>query len=249
MDKNHAKTILEEFLSFPLSNAVDILNKFSLLDGAISRFNEDKRNFVYVPGPREDRVVLVAHADTVWDEYYKGYKTKPQKTVEKNGVYRGKNGVCGIGADDRAGCAVLWLLRDLGHSLLILDGEERGQIGANYLKSDYPDLFDELNAHSYMLQFDRRGYSDFKVYDLPVSEEFLTFIKEKTLYSEPNKNSRTDIVVLCEKICGANLSVGYYNEHTPDERLDFGEWFRTLTVAEDVLTERQTRFPLKKRRD
>ena len=36
----------------------------------------------------------------------------------------------GIGADDRAGCAILWLLKDSGHSLLVTNGEE---IGCNRL--------------------------------------------------------------------------------------------------------------------
>ena len=52
--------------------------------------------------------------------------------VFEDGVYSSGDDLCGIGADDRAGCAMLWLLRDSGHSLLILDGEEHGQVGAAF---------------------------------------------------------------------------------------------------------------------
>ena len=111
--------------------------------------------------------MLVAHADTVWDELYEKKPASQRLISSRNSAGQltlsGKNKKYGIGADDRAGCAILWLLRDTGHSLLILNGEESGQQGANYLKNECPDLFKEINQHHFALQFDRRNASDYKV--------------------------------------------------------------------------------------
>lgn len=239
-----SKEGLEHFLSFPLSSSTDVLNEFSKLPGAISCFNGDKNNYVYIPGTRKDRVVLVAHADTVWDSVYLNYKIEAQTINFKKGIYYGNHSHCGIGADDRAGCAILWLLKDMGHSLLVVDGEEHGQIGSNHIRSTNPDLYKELNNHSYMIQFDRRGRDDYKCYKLPVTEKFKKFIEEATGYHDAGRTARTDIVALCENICGVNLSVGYYDEHSSYEFLVFDEWFHTLNIVHNLLKEKQERYPL-----
>ena len=243
MDRSTAKSVLEEFCSYPIGSVEAIFHRFCELPDAICHFDGDKRNFVYVPGKREDRVLLVAHADTVWDELYARGSYK-QELKEHYGVYSGKNKQCGIGADDRAGCAILWLLRNSGHSLLIVDGEEYGQIGSYHIMDSYPEIFDELNAHSYMVQFDRRENRNYKVYDLPVSDEFIDFIEDTTGYYDAGRRSSTDIVVLCRGICGVNLSIGYYDEHTSRERLVFDEWYSTLELAESFLEKEQKRYPL-----
>lgn len=245
MDKAIAKSTLERFLAYPIGTSREVLEAFAALPRAIAHFDGEKRDFVYIPGEREDRVLLVAHADTVWDILYEGEKYE-QTVKEKGGVYRGKSLSCGIGADDRAGCAMLWLLKDTGHSLLIVDGEEHGQIGSRNIRENYPTLFDELNAHAYAVQLDRREHKNYKVYRLPVSREFISFVERETGYENAGSASRTDIIVLCRDICGVNLSIGYYNEHTEQERLVFDEWYETLTLTERLLSGKQRRFPLVK---
>lgn len=181
--------------------------------------------------------MLIAHADTVYNS--------SQEIIFEDGIYRSGTPYCGIGADDRAGCAILYLMKDFGHSLLILDGEEHGSRGAEAIKNRHKDLYDELNEHQYMIEFDRCNARDYKVYNLPVSQEFKNFIEEKTGYREPNKSSSTDIVHLCSKICGVNLSVGYYNEHCyDDEYLVLEEWQHTLNIARNMLKGPQEKFPL-----
>ncbi len=243
IDKNLAKSTLEEFLSLPIRSSKAVLDKFASLPNAISHYDGKKRNFVYVPGTREDRVVLAAHADTVWDDEYCSLNATQSIKIE-NGVYSGTNPNYGIGADDRAGCAILWLLKDSGHSLLILDGEEYGQIGSEHIRDSYKDLYNEINDHSYIIQLDRRGSIDYKVYRLPVTDEFLQFIEDKTGYVNAGTKAFTDIVALCERACGVNLSVGYYNEHTEHEVIVLDEWYNTLSIVENLLSEKQKRYPL-----
>ena len=243
---SNSKIILEKFLNFSINNTKDVLNEFSKLPNAISHFDGGKNNFVYIPGSREDRVLLVAHADTVWDDFYM-MNTKTKHIINyQQGIYSSGSDDIGIGADDRAGCAILWILKDIGHSLLILDGEEHGQIGSHHLKNKYPHIFKEINEHNYMIQFDRRGKNDYKTYNIPVTNEFIKFVEENTNYINAGKLSRTDIVVLCHKICGVNLSIGYYNEHTGNEILVFEEWLNTLIICYTLLLKSQKKFLLSK---
>jgi len=248
MDRETAREALLKFCSMPLESGASVLREFAALPGAISHFDGGKKNFVCLPGKREDRVLLVAHADTVWDSDYMGAygEAVRQELLFSDGVYYGARKECGIGADDRAGCAMLWCLKDTGHTLLILDGEENGQIGAHHIRERYPALFDELNRHCYAIQLDRREDGNYKVYDLPVTREFIGFVEGSTGYKNAGRLSRTDIVVLCRDICGVNLSIGYYDEHTSDERLVFDEWFRTLQITEGMIKGRQKRYLLKK---
>ena len=141
---------------------------------------------------------------------------------------------------------MLWVLRKHGHSLLLTDGEEHGQIGSHYLRDSNPDLFRELNDHAFILQLDRRGASDYKTYELPVSREFVSFVEGSTGYALATGKGRTDIQVLCEDVCGVNLSVGYYDEHKPTERVVLEEWEHTLRLVLDMVSKPLSRFPLAK---
>jgi len=241
---------LELYLAIDLSSAMPVLERFAKINGAMAVFDGGKNNFVYVPGTRKDRVLLVAHADTVWDSAYcPTMREFIQQVIFEDGVYRGAIHKCGnehdigLGADDRSGCAMLELLKDSGHSLLVLDGEEHWPHASMYLRREYPMLFRELNEHAYAIQLDRCNSTDFKCYDIPVSEEFKSFIQEETGYEDAGVSSCTDIVHLCDNMCGVNLSVGYYNEHHADEWLVYEEWLHTLNVVRRLLEKPQRRFP------
>jgi len=243
--------ILKRFLSFPLNSAEEVLEQFRALPGSVvpEEPPSELEQFVYVPGKRPDRVLLVAHADTVWDDLHLGSAPVLQRIASAKNhhghlILSGENSEIGLGADDRAGCAIVWLLQESGHSLLILNGEERGQLAANYMKNACPDLFEEINEHQFALQFDRRNGADYKVYYLPVSDAFHQYIKKNTSYEEPDHSSRTDICVLCQDICGANLSIGYYDEHTNNEHLNVNEWNQTLTLTRAMLANYCPPFPL-----
>lgn len=233
------KTVLEKFLNFNLDSAENVLAEFARLDNArYQGSTHPLESFVYIPGSREDRVLLVAHADTVFGNQGK------HKIIFEDGKYKSGEPDVGIGADDRAGCAILYLLKDMGHSLLITNGEELHCLGSYAIKAFYPELYAELNEHQYIIQFDRQRSHDYKVYNIPVSLEFKNFIEKNTGYSEPDKRSNTDITVLCSKICGVNLSIGYYREHKHDEYLVYDEWKHTLDIARKMLEGKQPKFPL-----
>ena len=236
--------ILERFLSLPISSTEEVFSVFRSLPGVIESHGVGKQGYLYVPGTCHDRCVLVAHADTFFDNEYKDGADYSNVPILEDGIYRGKSEEASIGADDRCGCAILWLLRKTGHSLLLLDGEEHGQIGAHYLRETNPELFDEINDHSFIIQFDRRGSCDYRCYDLPVLKEFKSYIEKETSFSLAEGKGRTDIIVLCRDICGVNLSVGYYNEHKPTERVVVEEWQNTLNIVRDMVSKPLIQYKL-----
>ncbi|MBQ9595003.1 MAG: DUF2263 domain-containing protein, partial [Synergistaceae bacterium] len=234
------REVLEMFMNYDLSSAKDVFDKFMTLDNAQYYEYQGRPSCVYIPGSRPDRVLLVAHADTVF-----GLRGEHRIIHDKDkDIYKSGEADEGIGADDRAGCAILWLLKDSGHSLLVTNDEELGSLGSRNIRDFHKKLFEELNGHSYALEFDRRHGNDYKFYNIPVTEEFKKFIEDNTGYREADKKSSTDIRILCEKICGANLSVGYHYEHTPLEYLKFHEWQNTLNVARKMLEPEQKRFSI-----
>lgn len=50
--------------------------------------------------------------------------------------------------------------------------------------------------------------------------------------------------MLCEKICGVNLSVGYYDEHSSDEIVVEKEWKAALSTARKLLKQPQIQYKL-----
>ncbi|MBQ9336750.1 MAG: M28 family peptidase [Lentisphaeria bacterium] len=218
--------VLREFLALP-HRAECVLDKFAGSPG-IRKSGGGKKNFVYIPGTREKSVLLVAHADTVGEENTEVVLAEDERTI------RNERGI--LGADDRAGCAMLWLLRDSGHGLLVTDGEETGCIGSKFLKYGNPDLFDEINGrYRFMVQIDRCGGNEFKCYGVG-TEEFRSYIEAATSFSEPDRTRSTDIVQLCRDICGVNLSCGYHLEHTEAEYLVKEQWLHTLEMLRTWLS-------------
>lgn len=208
--------ILKDFLNIPLGNSGEVFNKFTGISGAVHR-GRGLEQFLFIEGTRINRVLLIAHADTYWDNHYGGSVNAPQELYELNGIIRNRKG--GLGADNRAGCAMIWLLKEMGHSILITNGEEHGRKGSRWLMDKNHDIADSINFnHQFVVQFDRRNDRDFKCYSVG-TDEFRAHVRQYTGYSEPNRSSYTDIVTLCRNICGVNLSIGYRNEHSEDEHL------------------------------
>lgn len=220
-----------------------VLKKFSEVENAYMDGVGDSC-FIYIPGTRPDKVLLAAHADTVFGEWH-----KPKIGLENGvlfslsnkdtGIIRSRNSAngrtasgTGIGADDRAGCAIVWKLINSGHSILITSGEEIGQIAANkIMENDWWKK--EIKSHQFAVQFDRRGYNDIVFYNCG-TDEFENYVQKETGY-KVRPGSRTDICVLCKDICGVNISVGYYNEHTSDEILILNQWFNTYLTTKKWL--------------
>lgn len=243
------KELLLEFLNMPIQNGTAILDKFKAIPNATyGEGSLPQQRYVYIPGTRRDRVVLVAHVDTAWDEnYIKNLSLSSNRSVLfKNGLFYSGNLECGLGADDRAGCAMLWKLKDTGHSILLVDGEEKGKHGARYIKSSNPHLFNELNNHCFMIELDHISTNHASYAQVHNTSKFKKYFSKETGFVSIGANGGCDLQILCNKICGVNVGVGYYNHHTKKEYLVLEEWEKTYTVLKAFLVKEKTKFKTSK---
>ncbi len=234
---------LFSFIDFPMSNTDDVIEKFKTLNGAIFREGGNpKERFVYVEGTRPDKVLLVAHADTIFDYYHiGGYNVDSTHQPIFDGELLKSTGLHSIGSDDRCGVAMCWLLKDSGHSILIVDGEEPGDLGSvlgsQFIRNKNKDIYNTLNDnHKFMVQFDRMGFGQYKTYDVG-TVEFDKYIEQTLGLYKPNNLYYTDICILSrpDGVCGVNLSVGYYGEHTEGEYTNIQEWYESFKKYEQWL--------------
>ena len=240
--------VLNEFMNMSIYSTDEVFDKF-LTDPAGKMYKIGGHKFYFKPGNRNDRILIVAHADTVWDTRYDlniaqkaKFNNLPKKSsymVEDRHFYY-SNGKDGIGADDRAGAAMAWILKDTGNSILITDEEEVGAQTARAIMGNH-DLAELVNSHRYILQLDLSGSKEFKCYGAG-SEDFKTMMEINTHYSMRPNYSYTDVKYLGKKICGANLSVGYDEEHTQDEFLDKRAWLQSLKVAMKLAKQKHQQF-------
>lgn len=246
MDEEQRKQLLLEFLNAPLDGGAPILERFAALPNAVcGKGKEPLQNYVYIPGSRKDRVVLVAHADTVWDRAYSRVFSGERSVLFEDGAFYSSTTECGIGADDRAGCAMCWALKDCGHSILIVDGEEHGKHGAWYLRRTNRKLFRELNRHRYMIELDWMGTDSCLFNQVENTKKFKQYIEQVLGAKDSKAKGGTDLQVLCRDICGVNVGIGYHGWHSPKESLVVAEWENTLEKLENFLARPQKRFPTK----
>lgn len=242
MNQQHID-LLTDFLNTPLESGDGIFDRFAALPGAIiGKGAQPLQRYVYIPGTREDRVVLVAHIDTVWDKSYKKPFSESRAVILEDGIFKSNNPNCGIGADDRAGCAILWELRNCGHSILLTDGEEHGKHGANFLKKSNKALFKELNKHRYMIEFDWKGTNCCLYNQVDNTKKFKQYITDTLVFGEGKSKGGTDLQILCHRVCGVNLGIGYDHWHKNDEILVLADWENTLEKVSAFLEKPQPRF-------
>ena len=247
--KENDVKVLKDFLQFDVKSSTEVFDKFIQIDGAkLFEGNSIGERFLFIQGTRKDRVTLVAHADTFFggkseDNHYTNYNEKnpnvPQElksiiSAMNEEIIMNANFYLGIGADDRAGCAILWLLRESGHNILLFDGEESGYIGVIFL-FEHEEILREVNNSRFVIEFDYPGKGTFNCHDIPVSSFFKDFIKKNTGFTEQCRIEKTDISILCKDIYGVNFSVGFYNQHTREEYINVDEWWETLDKVNKML--------------
>lgn len=176
-------------------------------------------------GNKEDIMpCFVSHTDTVSNN-------KPTTLTVKNGVVRNPDGV--LGADDRAGCYMLYkMIKNGVRGIYILtDEEECGGIGADECARS--NIFHVLQDNtSALIELDRESDRDIALYGY--DNGALTELFEQRDYGCA-WGSYTDIVDLSKAsgIASINLSVGYYRQHTKREYLVLHEMYHTLDMLLD----------------
>jgi len=135
-----------------------------------------------------------------------------------------------LGADDGAGVALLLHMIDnrVPGYYIFFQGEEKGGIGSSWLALNDPDLiygfdraitFDRKNTHSVIThQMCGRTCSDDFAYAL---SDALNDACDEFMFIPDDGGVYTDTAEFAEMISECtNISVGYFSEHTSNEKLD-----------------------------
>ena len=175
-------------------------------------------------------VLLLAHMDTMHKELPKVFYYAEGSNIISSPQ--------GIGGDDRCGIyMILEIIKELHCSVLFLEDEEIGCVGAGKFASDYENKrIDELKVN-YMIEFDRRGANDAVYYDLDNLdfEDFITFSSDG--HFETNFGSCSDICYVAPAIgvAAVNLSCGYYKEHQLDHYVNRKEMEKNIEMAKQII--------------
>jgi putative aminopeptidase FrvX len=225
-----------------LSNYLDfgVDNKGNILGSTISLRTRRR-----IPGRSSEdsgkKMLLAAHLDV------KGDFSSSDQLIERNNIVSSEKGI--LGADDRAGVSmILNLLKEVGDyrevpplKFIFTVGEEEGQYGAESID---PDFFEDV---SFGISLDRKNCKDI-VYKSNSKEysnlEFAERVARVSsrIFSEENafvpcQGGISDLRVWSEKDTRpcVNLSVGYFDEHTDEERLDLTCWDRTHQLVAELI--------------
>jgi len=190
------------------------LKSFTSVDGA-GNLHIDNR----IAG---SKTLFIAHVDTV-------HREVGANKIRKTATHWYADGAP-LGADDGAGVAMLMHLihADVKGYYIFSQGEECGGIGAKHIATHHTDLLAQFDR---AIAFDRRGidsvishqgmgrcasdvFCEALANDLNAFDDTLMYSPDDTgVYTDTAEF--TDIIPEC-----TNISVGYYNEHGDQEKLD-----------------------------
>lgn len=170
-------------------------------------YKED--NYIFAEGDLP--ICLIAHMDTVFNHHPSEFLyDKKKKVLWSPG---------GSGFDDRTGVYLILKLiieKKFKPSIIFTDLEERGGIGAYQLVTDFKNCpFKDCRA---LIELDRSGFDDCVFYNCD-NQEFEKFINSFGFRTDIGSFSDISIIAPEWKIAAVNLSVGYLDEHTGNERL------------------------------
>lgn len=187
----------------------------------------EKESFIYVKG--EIPVLLLAHLDTV-------HANPPTDDTifhdQEKGVLWSPDG---IGGDDRCGVYSILEILEQGYRphILFCWDEEIGTVGsANFTTFDIPGT-EDIN---FAIQLDRKGFGESVYYSLD-NKDFEDYIN--SFGFETQLGSYTDICQVCPSLgfAGVNLSAGYMDEHTSEERIYYFELKETQKKVVEILVD------------
>jgi len=181
----------------------------------------------YIIAEGDIPISLVAHLDTVFDDERK-----------EGSIYRYFNGVMwhphGAGFDDKAGIfSIFKILGDgyLPHVIFTTD-EEKGSLGAQRLVNDLNESpFEDLK---YMIELDRANEYDCVFYKC-TNRQFISYIESFGFVEAFGTSSDINHICPIWNVAGANLSIGYNDQHTVNETLDINMMFNTISKVKEML--------------
>ena len=219
-------TLMKTLLQMNPQNLFDYVHLFLKSKYPEKNIKASKeKQWIFAKGNCEP-VLLCAHLDTVFE--------KPPINIFIDKEQEVMWSPAGLGSDDRAGVYAIFdiLMSGCCPSVLFTMDEEIGCLGACDLIQHFPKCpFDDIKM---IIQLDRRNQREAVYYGCAN----IQFEKWITSFGfEKEFGTFTDITVICPnwKIAGVNLSVGYYNEHTPQEFLRYNQLMDTIERVKRIL--------------
>jgi len=223
---------------------MDIKQKFLELTQYTEVYGQEQLLLKYLPDTlQQDDVgnyyVKIGESDTMFTSHLDTAAVKRELVVHIFDSITGSSGrveefietdgVTLLGADDRAGVVVMLYMME--HNIpglyYFFIGEESGTIGSSGILTERPDIFEKYKK---CISFDRKGYSSVISRQLGgrcCSKEFVNQLASELSnvtgydWKDDPTGVYTDSAVFMDNIpeC-TNLSVGYFNEHSPAEFLN-----------------------------
>ena len=205
----------QQFTAWLIANIPAGLNTKPLVDAA-GNVHVDARK------DKTSRTLFVSHVDTV-------HRVTGANKIRKTNTTWYAHADAPLGADDGAGCAMLMHLLHSGVPgyYVFTQGEECGGIGATHIADKKRDLLKQFDR---AIAFDRRGIDSVithQGYGRCCSDAFAQALADALnddmtlMYLPDDTGVYTDTAEFTDYIpeC-TNISVGYYSEHTVNEKLD-----------------------------
>jgi hypothetical protein len=245
------KKKLIEFLKIPtMSKKEHLVRDFiqKELDRLEIEYTTDSKGSVFLL--RKNTPLLSAHMDAVSSK-------SDLALLQFIGEYDGEiKGMGNIGADDKVGCfIILELLRDENYrnkfSFVFSVEEEIGANGIIHFCNNYKK---RIKKCKWFLVLDRKGYNDFisseNDYGIKEFEDEAIKLIGKYGYKATH-GIFSDADTISDIISGANMSVGYYNAHSDDEKVIYNDVVRAIDVTKDLINNLNNKFiaPSKTRHD
>ena len=187
-------------------------------------------NDKYVVGIGNEPLALVSHLDTVHSSpAYKIYHDRVENVLWSP---------MGLGADDRAGVYSIIHIINSGYkpTVIFTTDEEVGGVGAAALAKDIVKMPTDLR---FMLELDRRGSVDCVFYDCD-NPDFEKYINSFGFTTDIGSFSDICFIAPDWGLAAANLSIGYYDEHTKQEILKVDEMHETIKKVCNIIEDSHT---------
>ena len=139
-----------------------------------------------------------------------------------------------LGSDDRAGVYAIIQIVEAGYKphIIFTTDEETGAQGSQALIMQKPDCpLENLKA---IFQLDRRGSDDCVFYDCD-NPDFTKYVESFGFKEAYGSFSDISIIAPAWGVAAANLSVGYYLEHSNAEYLKCRELEKTIERVKKIL--------------
>jgi acetylornithine deacetylase/succinyl-diaminopimelate desuccinylase-like protein len=215
---------------------------FDVLSELNYEVHTDFDHYIFgVPAGAVSPVMLVAHLDTlVPKDRQTGMHLKPVELVLQHDVLTNANGV--LGADDRAGVyAVLEAARQATVKPLVLftNYEEVGGLGVKRFIADGL-LVPYVAQLRLFIEPDRKGFDEYVFYSWTLPSEVSAFVERFGFNADHGSYSDVKDLTEAYRVPHVNLSVGYLNQHSKDERLNLTALDRTVGCLADMLAAAET---------